>query len=69
MGNSNQPCSRAARIKASADQKKRRKTDGYAYFSIELRPDSAAALATIRQKTGESKNAVVNRAVLALAEN
>lgn len=69
MANSNQPRSRAARIKACADQKKRRKGEGYAYFSVELRPDSAAALAAIRQKTGESKNAVVNRAVLALTEN
>ena len=68
MGNSNQPGSKAAKIKCVAEQKKRRKGEGYAYFSVELRPDSAAALAAIRQQTGESKNAVVNRAVLALTE-
>ena len=68
MANSNSPASKAARIKASKSQKVRRKAEGYQYFSVELRPDSAAAMATIQQETGESKNAVINRALIELAK-
>ena len=62
--NSNSDHSRKQRAAAAKSRNTRLIEDGYTRFIVQLSPEATATLASERAKTGESKNAVVNRLLL-----
>lgn len=69
MANPNTAGAKAARAASSKTTKERNKGKGWEYFSVGINAEAAAVLSTETAATGESKSAVINRALLELGKN
>lgn len=69
MPNAKTPHSRNLRAETAKNRNNRLAADGGSRFSVLLNADETAALAAIRDRTGESKAGVVKRLVLAEVAN
>ena len=69
MGNSNTDASKEARALSSKATKERNKPKGYLYFSVTIPPEAGVFLVSEQARTGESKSAVIARALVALRKN
>lgn len=68
MPNATTQHSRRLRAETAAAYNKRVAAEGGSRFSVLLNVEETAALAAIRDRTGESKAAVVKRLILAAAD-